>query len=120
MEATAIRYYERIGLMPAPARSDSGYRDYDEEAAPRLAFIRAAQSVGLSLGEIRETLAFRDQGETPCRHVAALIERNAEQLRQRIAALQVMQQDLERLAKKARAVTSENASEATFCHIIED
>jgi DNA-binding transcriptional MerR regulator len=119
VEATTIRYYERIGLMPAPARSASGYRDYGEDAAARLGFIRAAQSVGLTLGEIRETLAFRDRGEAPCRHVAALIQRNAAELRQRIAVLEAMQRDLERLAKKARAISPEDAPEAAFCHIIE-
>jgi MerR family copper efflux transcriptional regulator len=119
VEPTTIRYYERIGLMPAPARTGSGYRDYDEDAAARLGFIRAAQSVGLTLGEIRETLAFRDRGEPPCRHVVALIERNAAELRQRIAALQAMQRDLERLARKARAISPESAPAAAFCHIIE-
>ena len=117
-ETTTIRYYERIGLMPAPARTQSGYRDYGEDAAARLSFIRAAQSIGLTLGEIRETLAFRDRGETPCRHVAALIERNAEELRQRIFVLEDMRRELLRLAKKARATPDED-SEATFCHIIE-
>ena len=119
VEPTTIRYYERIGLMPAPARTASGYRDYGEDAAARLGFIRAAQSVGLTLGEIRETLAFRDRGEAPCRHVAALIERNASELRQRIAVLQAMQRDLERLAKKARAISPDDAPAAAFCHIIE-
>ena len=120
VEPSTIRYYERIGLLPAPARSDSGYRDYGDEAATRLSFIRAAQTVGFSLGEIRETLAFRDRGEAPCRHVAAVIERNAAELRERIAVLQDMQRDLERLAKKARAMSPEDASEAAFCHIIEN
>lgn len=119
VETTTIRYYERIGLMPSPARRDSGYRDYGEEATDRLGFIRAAQSVGLTLGEIRETLAFRDRGEAPCRHVAGLIERNAAQLRQRIAALEAMHRELERLAKKARAISPEDAPDAAFCHIIE-
>jgi MerR family copper efflux transcriptional regulator len=119
VEPTAIRYYERIGLMPPAARRESGYRDYAEEAAARLGFIRAAQSIGLTLGEIRETLAFRDRGEVPCAHVAALIERHAAQLRQRISALETMRRDLERMAKKARAGTPEDAPEAAFCHIIE-
>jgi DNA-binding transcriptional MerR regulator len=119
VEPTTIRYYERIGLMPPPTRRESGYRDYGEEAGARLSFIRAAQSVGFTLGEIRETLAFRDRGETPCRHVAALIERHAAQLRQRISALKAMQRELERLAKKAHAISPEDAPEAAFCHIIE-
>lgn len=116
---SAIRYYERVGLMPPAARTESGYRDYGDEAAARLGFIRAAQSVGLSLGEIRETLAFRDRGEAPCRHVAALIERHATQLGERIAALQTMQRDLERLAERARAIPLDDAPAAGFCHIIE-
>lgn len=119
VEPTTIRYYERIGLMPEPARRDSGYRDYSEEAVDRLGFIRAAQSVGLTLGEVRETLAFRDRGEAPCGHVAALIERNAAQLRQRISDLEAMHRDLERLAKKARAISPNDVPEAAFCHIIE-
>lgn len=119
MEATTIRYYERIGLMPPPTRRESGYRDYGQDAVARIGFIRAAQSVGLTLGEIRETMAFRDRGETPCPHVARLIERHAAQLRQRIAALEAMQRELERMAGKARAISPEDAPEAAFCHIIE-
>jgi DNA-binding transcriptional MerR regulator len=119
VEPTTIRYYEQIELMPPPSRRESGYRDYGEEATVRLAFIRAAQSVGLTLGEIREVLAFRDRGEAPCAHVAALIERHAAQLRQRISALEAMGRDLERLAKKARAVAPDEAPPAVFCHIIE-
>lgn len=119
IEPTAIRYYERIGLMPTPARNPSGYRDYGEDAAARLSFIRAAQSIGLTLGEIRETLAFRDRGEAPCGHVAALIERNAEELRQRISVLEEMRRELLRLVKKSRSVPAAGSAKATFCHIIE-
>lgn len=119
LEPTTIRYYERIGLMPPPTRRDSGYRDYGEDAVARIAFIRAARSVGLTLGEIRETMAFRDRGEAPCAHVAALIERHAAQLRERIAALKAMQRDLERLAKRAQGVSAEDEPGAAFCHIIE-
>ena len=97
----------------------SGYRDYSDDAAARLGFIQAAQSIGFSLGEIRETLAFRDRGEAPCCHVAALIERNAEQLRVRIVRLQEMRRELLLLAEKARAAAPEDHSGAAFCHIIE-
>jgi MerR family copper efflux transcriptional regulator len=114
-----IRYYEDVGLMPEPPRTVGGYRDYGEDAAARLGFIRAAQSVGLSLGEIREVLAFRDRGETPCAHVASLIERRAADLSEHIAALERMRRDLERLSKKARAASPAKARGAAFCHIIE-
>jgi len=114
-----IRYYEDVGLMPEPPRTPGGYRDYGEDAAARLGFIRAAQSVGLSLGEIREVLAFRDRGETPCAHVASLIERRAAELSVRIAALERMRRDLERLSKMTRTMSPAKARGAAFCHIIE-
>lgn len=117
--AKTVRYYEQVGLMPPPERTEAGYRDYRPEAAGRLAFIRAAQSVGLSLGEIREVLAFRDRGETPCAHVASLIERHAADLSQRIAVLERMRRDLERLARKAGTVSQRRLQESEFCHIIE-
>lgn len=119
VEATTIRYYEVIGLLPKPERTLAGYRDYEEKAAIRLRFIRAAQSVGLTLGEIREVLGFRDRGEIPCDHVAALIERHAAELSERIAALEEMRRDLERLARKARAARAAPHPPAAFCHIIE-
>lgn len=105
--------------MPPPPRTLSGYRDYGTDAAARLSFIRAAQSVGLALGEIREVLAFRDRGETPCAHVASLIERHATDLSQRIAALELMRRDLERLARMARSLSPAEGRGAAFCHIIE-
>lgn len=114
-----IRYYEEIGLIPPPGRDPSGYRAYGRETVTRVRFIKAAQSIGLSLGEIREILAFRDRGEVPCSHVAALIERNAQELSERIAALEQMRTDLERLARKARRVSPPHAEQASLCHIIE-
>lgn len=113
-----IRYYEDIGVMPEAPRTASGYRDYGPDALRRLGFIRAGQSIGLTLGEIKEILAFRDRERAPCGHVASLIERRAVDLSQRIAALEAMRGELERLAKRARRA-SPAAGEGEFCHIIE-
>lgn len=55
-----VRFYERKGLLDAPARKDSGYRQYDDEAVERLRFIRRAQQVGFTLKEIQDLLALRD------------------------------------------------------------
>jgi len=117
--AKTIRYYEGIGLVPAPPRTGGGYRDYGEDATGRLSFIRAGQSIGLSLGEIREVLAVRDRGEVPCAHVASLIERRVAELSERIGALERMRRDLERLAKRARRTSRTDDQSATYCHIIE-
>ncbi|MCA1695225.1 MAG: heavy metal-responsive transcriptional regulator [Actinobacteria bacterium] len=119
LSTKTVRYYEDIGLLPAPPRAPSGYRDYRDDAVARLRFVRAAQSVGFSLGEIREVLAFRDRGQAPCAHVRQLIEQHAADLADRIAALTTMRDDLERLAQRARAISATTATDAVFCHIIE-
>ncbi|HEV8173626.1 MAG TPA: MerR family transcriptional regulator, partial [Actinoplanes sp.] len=64
--ADTIRYYERAGLLPAPPRTASGYRAYDEDAVDRLRFIQGAQRLGLRLRDIADLLAVRDTGVCPC------------------------------------------------------
>ena len=76
----AIRYYEQIGILAPPARTASGYRAYDQAALGRLGFVCAAQAVGLTLGEIRQIIAFRDNGQAPCAHVSDVLQRHAADL----------------------------------------
>lgn len=111
-----IRYYEDIGILPEPPRTEIGYREYGPDAVDRLGFVRAAQSIGLSLGEIKEILSLRDRGEAPCGHVAGLIDEHAGNLAERIQRLQEMHRELRRLAKVAR---SRPQTSGKFCHIIE-
>ncbi|MGI9540332.1 MAG: heavy metal-responsive transcriptional regulator [Miltoncostaeaceae bacterium] len=74
-----VRYYERLGLLPAAERSESGYRLYDEGAVARLRQIRQAQSLGLKLSQIGELLQTLDGGECPCAEtVEAMTERRSE------------------------------------------
>jgi MerR family copper efflux transcriptional regulator len=120
LSTKAIRYYEDAGLLWPPPRTPAGYRDYDQEATKRLGFIRAAQSIGLSLGEIREVLAFRDRDEAPCAYVTGLIERHAAELADRIEVLRQLQTDLTNLALQARSHQSPDTDGDCYCHIIED
>src|SRR3546814_10387180 len=66
--AKTLRFYEDVGVLPPPARTSSGYRDYDNSALDRLRFIASAQGAGLSLAEIREVIGIRDEGGIPCAH----------------------------------------------------
>src|SRR5918996_1857178 len=82
-----VRYYERRGLMPRPARTRAGYRQYRPEAADRLRFIRRAQDLGFSLEEIAELLALRVKHASACatvearaRDKIALVERKIDEL----------------------------------------
>lgn len=115
----AIRYYEEIGVLDRPPRTPGGYRDYDASVLDRLAFVRAAQAVGLKLGEIREIVALRDRGETPCEHVADLIRRRAADVDAQIAELGRMRSELRRLARRAHALDPRNCDPARICHIVE-
>jgi len=117
--AKTIRYYESVGLLPGPRRLGNGYRDYDASAAKRLEFIRSSQAIGLTLGEIRSVLDFRDRGEVPCAHVAELIDRRAQDVSAQIAALERARTELDRLARRARRLSPRDCESANFCHIIE-
>src|SRR5260370_16586250 len=92
--STALRYYEKAGLLPESRRTSSGYRAFQPDSLPRLAFIRAAQAVGLTLAEIREVLRIRDAGAAPCAHVLELIERHRNEVRSRFPHLHRLQPDL--------------------------
>lgn len=70
-----IRYYERTGLLPAPARTAGDHRRYDDRAIDRLQFIRGAKRLGLRLGDISDLLTLRDTGTCPCEPAADLLGR---------------------------------------------
>lgn len=112
-----IRYYEHIGIVPEPERTTSGYRNYDSSALERLEFIKAAQAVSLSLGEIKEILAFRDQGEIPCGHVTQLMQEKVRSISEHIRLLEQMRTELQTLLDKA--ATLPQTCGDSYCHIIE-
>lgn len=113
-----LRYYESIGVLPEPERTSSGYRDYRDDTLELLAFVRSAQAVGLTLGEIRGVIAYRDRGETPCVHVLELIRRRAAAIDEQIARLGWTRAELRRLARRARSLRPEDCAPNTICHII--
>lgn len=116
--ATTLRYYEQLGLLPEPDRKPSGYRSYSEKAVDRLAFIRSAQAVGLTLAEARKVLAVRDAGEAPCRVVTQMIDRRHAEVRSRIAELRVLERDLARLRDRALRLEPRDCEPSGVCHVI--
>ena len=118
LASTALRYYERAGLLPPPQRTPTGYRAYDPSVLQRLVFIRAAQAVGLSLSEIREVIAIRDGGAAPCSHVVGLLERRRAAVRARIRELQRLEQELTRLAERGARFDPAQCDPAGICRII--
>jgi MerR family mercuric resistance operon transcriptional regulator len=80
-----IRYYERIGLMPEPARTASGHRSYGREHVRRLTFIRRARELGFGIGDIRALLA--GPGDVACTEVRSIATAHLAEVRAKIADL---------------------------------
>ena len=103
-QVETIRYYEREGLLPAPARSEGNYRLYGSSHSERLQFIRHCRSLDMTLDEIRSLLAFRDAPEESCSAVNLLLDKHIEDVAQRIRELQALQTQLNALRSRCRSV----------------
>jgi len=97
VSAKTIRYYEEIGLLPAPACAENNYRQYDEQDVERLRLVAGARRLDLSLEEIREVLALRERHVAPCRVLLERLEHKADEIAERIRALQQMERELREL-----------------------
>lgn len=85
----ALRYYERLGLLPAPQRTRGGFRVYSAETLDRLRFIKQAQAVGLTLHEIGELVGYQDQGGLKrCRQVRDLLKAKLVDLQAKLTELE--------------------------------
>ena len=111
-----LRYYERLGLMPAAARTGAGYRQYDQSAVERVSLIRKAQAVGLTLRDVHEVIEIASGGRDPCEHVRALLERRFEEVDARIADLRSLRNTLAELLASSDA---QPRASACVCKIIE-
>jgi len=106
VSADTVRYYERAGLLAAPARTGSGYRAYDASAVDRLKFIQGAQRLGLRLKDIADLLAVRDTGVCPCEPAEQLLQRRLTEVDEQIARL---------IALRAEMATMIDALPAAEC-----
>lgn len=98
-----VRYYERIGMLPEPPRSQGGHRIYGEPHLRRLRFIRRSRELGFSLEEIRGLLGLVDGGAYSCGEVKALTLDHVVDIRGKIADLRRMKLVLEDMASRCEA-----------------
>lgn len=118
--AKTIRFYEDSGLLPPPARTGSGYRDYGPEIVDRLRFIHRGQAAGLSLQKVRQILAIHDRGEVPCGHVRHVLDTRLDQVRAQIAELVALEGHLQTLLDHASNAAPTEHDHSTVCWILEN
>jgi Cd(II)/Pb(II)-responsive transcriptional regulator len=114
-QVETIRYYEREGLLPTPARSQGNYRQYDATHVERLSFIRHCRSLDMTLDEIRALLDFRDAPTRDCAAVSALLDEHVHHVADRITQLR----RLERQLKHLRGLCA-SPGEAERCGILNE
>ena len=110
-----VRYYERVGLLPVPARTSGGYRSYDPTAVDRLRFIQGAQRLGLRLADIGDLLAVRDTGVCPCEPAEQLLRRRLAEVDAQIAELAALRAEMAAMAEALPAADCPAPAPGTWC-----
>jgi len=96
-QAETIRYYEREGLLPSTARTQSNYRIYESSHVQRLSFIRHCRSLDMTLAEIRILLQFKDAPSDDCARVNDLLDAHIGHVAARVRELRELERELKRL-----------------------
>jgi len=94
-----LRHYERLGLLPKPTRTDSGYRKYPAQTLDRVLLIRRALMVGFTLPELEKILKMFDSGHAPCRQVEAMAKAKLAQVEEQLASLEALRDHLKLLVE---------------------
>jgi MerR family transcriptional regulator, copper efflux regulator len=112
-----IRYYEQVGVLPVPRRSDAGYRHYSRHDVHRLLFIRRARALGLSLAKLKALTAELDSGEclTMRPRLHALVTEQLRMVQQQIAECQVLEQQLAQVLQRLQAPTPASHADGCQC-----
>jgi Cd(II)/Pb(II)-responsive transcriptional regulator len=132
VDIETIRYYEKQGLLPEPARKENGYRDYDTTHLERLSFIRHCRALEMSLSQVAVLLGFVDQPGEGCEEVNLLVDQQLVKVRARLQSMQALEKQL--LQLRARCIDERGThacgiltelvaaahGEACACHAIVD
>src|SRR5271169_1369276 len=119
LSVDAIRFYEKSGLLTRPARTQGGYRLYEEREIADLEFIQRAQQLGFSLNEIRELFSIQRHPHEVCVHVRDLIAQKLGVVRAKIAELQRLQAELAGALRQCRTALRRPSRHQDSCPVLE-
>lgn len=114
VKVETIRYYEKVGLLPQPNRSDGNQRRYGREHVERLAFIKHARDLGFPVDGIRALLRLSDNPHMACDEAHSIAVAHLNDVRHKIAQLRSLEKELDRIA-----ATCSGGMTACDCAIIE-
>jgi MerR family copper efflux transcriptional regulator len=114
VSAKMVRHYEALGLLPRVGRTDSGYRQYSETEVHTLRFIKRARDLGFSMAEIGELVGLWQNRRRASANVRRIAQKHADDLGERIAAMQAMRQTL------AHLIHCCHGDDRPECPILED
>ena len=114
-DVETIRFYEKQGLLSAPARSDNGYRDYDTPHLGRLSFIRHCRALDMPLPAVKRLLALLDNPSGHCLEVDQLIEEQLRRVQARLDSMRALAQQLTQLRATCRG-----AQDGRECGILQE
>jgi Cd(II)/Pb(II)-responsive transcriptional regulator len=103
VDVDTIRYYEKAGLLPGPAREANGYRSYGAAHLERLAFVRHCRALDMPLAEVQRLLDFLDGRRDACSDVDALIDDQLKRVRARLKSLRALERQLAHLREQCDA-----------------
>jgi DNA-binding transcriptional MerR regulator len=114
VKVVTIRYYEQVGLMPAPARTEGNYRAYNTEHSHRLQFIKRLRELGFTLDEVRDLLRLSSEKSQPCDEVDRITNAH-------LATVEKKLRDLKKLAAELRALSRrcQGGGRIAECRIVE-
>lgn len=113
-----LRFYEQAGLLPAAARTPSGYRRYAPDVVERLHFIRRSQAAGLTLAQIRTILQIRDDGHAPCAQVERLLADRLGEIDRQIADLKELRTAVATLHAAAAEPDPDSCAAEIICRYL--
>lgn len=115
----AIRYYERIALLPQPKRAENGYRQYSDVDVQRLQFIRRSRGLDFALDEIKEILALQEHHEAPCQYVISVMRERIGEIQEHIRDLEALRDDMTRLYEVGRHLPDDVQMKTCICYLIQ-
>lgn len=128
VEAETIRFYEKQGLLPEPARRDNGYRDYAASHLERLSFIRHCRALDMPLADVKQLLIFVDEPTANCGDVDQIVDAQLARVRARLQSMRALEKQLLQLRARCAGthvghcgildeLVSAAHGEACACHV---